>query len=81
MKATLTIVLNEVAALTATADFPDVGVRTLVEYDSRLEPWFENKWTTLTEFEEAMQRAAIALNGRISAAYKRSSGKSASGAS
>ena len=44
MKATLTIVLNEVAALTATADFPDVGVRTLVEYDSRLEPWFEKTW-------------------------------------
>ena len=77
MNATITIVLNEIAALSATAEFPYPGVRTWVDYDPRLAPWFENQWTTLAEFEEAMRRASIALNGRISAAFEGPSVKSA----
>lgn len=77
MNATITIVLEDIAELTATAEFPDPEVRTWVDFDPRLAPWFENKWTTLTEFEDAMRRASIALNGRISAAYEGASVKSA----
>jgi hypothetical protein len=69
MTATLTITLEGVANLTATGNFSNPAERTWVEYDPRLAPWFETPWATLREFELAMGRAAVALNGRYSAAY------------
>ena len=70
MNATITIVLEEIAELTATADFPDPTLPTWVDYDPRLTPWFEKHSTTLPELERAMQRASAALNGRLTATYE-----------
>lgn len=73
MNATITIMLPDIGGLTATAAFLDPAARTRVDFDPRLSPWFENRWTTFAEFEGVMRRAAIALNGRISATYEGSS--------